>query len=87
MKVATRRANVLGLGLIGGSLALALKKNGFSVSGSDANSETEKLALEREIISAIGIDADAEISFVATPVTAIPAQVQLALKKNKRHCV
>ena len=83
MKVATRRANVLGLGLIGGSLALALKKNGFSVSGSDANSETEKLALEREIISAIGIDADAEISFIATPVTAIPAQVQLALKKTK----
>ena len=77
-----RRANVLGLGLIGGSLALALKKNGFQVSGSDENSETSKSALEREIISAVGVDPLAEISFVATPVSSIPTQVAIALAQT-----
>ena len=78
-----RRANVMGLGLIGGSLALALKKNGFQVSGSDENIETSKSALEREIISAIGVDPLAEISFVATPVSSIPMQVAIALAQTK----
>lgn len=81
--VATRRANVLGLGLIGGSLAMALAKNGFHVSGSDANGETERVALERGIINAIGVDSQAEISFVATPVTSIPAQIKIALDQTK----
>ncbi len=78
-----RRANVLGLGLIGGSLALALKKNGFHVSGSDENIETSKSALDREIIGAIGVDPLAEISFVATPVSSIPTQATIALAQTK----
>ena len=78
-----RRANVLGLGLIGGSLALALKKNGFHVSGTDENIETSKSALEREIIAAIGVDPLAEISFVATPVSSIPTQAAIALAQTK----
>jgi prephenate dehydrogenase len=78
-----RRANVMGLGLIGGSLALALKKNGFQVSGSDENIETSKSALEREIISAIGVDPLAEISFIATPVSSIPMQASVALAQTK----
>ncbi|MFM8854045.1 MAG: prephenate dehydrogenase/arogenate dehydrogenase family protein, partial [Acidimicrobiaceae bacterium] len=69
--MATRRANVLGLGLIGGSLALALAKHGFVVSGSDANIEVEQLALTRGVIGAVGIDPLAEISFIATPVSSI----------------
>ena len=82
MKVATRRANVLGLGLIGGSLALALAKHGFVVSGSDKDSEVEQLALAREIVSAVGVDPLAEISFIATPVSSIPEQAKLALAKT-----
>ncbi|MFM8688947.1 MAG: prephenate dehydrogenase, partial [Acidimicrobiaceae bacterium] len=81
--MATRRANVLGLGLIGGSLALALAKHGFVVSGSDASIETEQSAVARGIISAIGIDPLAEISFIATPVSSIPDQAKLALSKTK----
>jgi prephenate dehydrogenase len=80
--VTTRRANVLGLGLIGGSLALALAKHGFSVSGSDTSSDVEQLALARGVISAVGIDPQAEVSFVATPVSSIPEQVVLALSKT-----
>ncbi|MDA0286447.1 MAG: NAD(P)-binding domain-containing protein, partial [Actinobacteria bacterium] len=67
--MATRRANVLGLGLIGGSLALALAKHGFAVSGSDTDHEVEQSALARGIIGAVGIDPQAEISFIATPVS------------------
>ncbi len=78
-----RRANVMGLVLIGGSLALALKKNGFNISGSDENIETSKSALEREIISAIGVDPLAEISFIATPVSSIPMQASIALAQTK----
>jgi prephenate dehydrogenase len=81
--VVTRRANVLGLGLIGGSLALALVKNGFHVTGSDENIQTAEAALERKIISAIGIDPEAEISFIATPVSSIPKQAQIALTQTK----
>ncbi len=79
----TRRANVLGLGLIGGSLALALVKNGFHVTGSDENIQTAEAALERKIIGAIGIDPEAEISFIATPVSSIPKQAQIALTQTK----
>ncbi|MBM3806010.1 MAG: prephenate dehydrogenase/arogenate dehydrogenase family protein [Actinobacteria bacterium] len=80
--MAMRKANVLGLGLIGGSLALALAKHGFVVSGVDSDDERATVALERGIISAIGIDPQAEISFVATPVSSIPGQVKLALEKT-----
>lgn len=81
--MATRRANVLGLGLIGGSLALALAKHGFVVSGSDANGEVEQSALARGVIGAVGIDPLAEISFIATPVSSIPDQAKLALSKTR----
>ena len=78
-----RRANILGLGLIGGSLALALAKNGFLVSGTDENAQTAQTAVERKIISAIGIDPQAEISFIATPVSSIPMQAAIALAQTK----
>ena len=78
-----RRANVLGLGLIGGSLALALAKYGFLVSGTDENAQTAQTAVERKIISAIGIDPQAEISFIATPVSSIPMQAAIALAQTK----
>lgn len=80
--MANRKANILGLGLIGGSLALALAKHGFIVSGSDSDDAKATAALERGIISTIGIDPEAEISFVATPVSSIPGQVRLALDKT-----
>ncbi|MEP1122526.1 MAG: prephenate dehydrogenase/arogenate dehydrogenase family protein [Ilumatobacter sp.] len=64
----TRRANVVGLGLIGGSLAVALGERGWHVSGSDDRDEVVVLARERNVIDAVGVDADAEITFVAVPV-------------------
>lgn len=62
-----RRANVVGLGLIGGSLALALQQLGFVVGGSDVNPDRVAEALSRGVCQHGGLFADAEISFVATP--------------------
>ncbi|MFZ9483290.1 MAG: prephenate dehydrogenase/arogenate dehydrogenase family protein [Ilumatobacteraceae bacterium] len=76
---ATRRANITGLGLIGGSVARALGERGWHVSGDDASPERVREALERGIIAAEGLDPDAEITFVATPVLTLAGEVARAL--------
>ena len=63
-----KKANVFGLGLIGGSLALALADAGYDVGGHDSDKTKIDAALEREIISFPGLYSDAEVTFVATPV-------------------
>lgn len=77
-----RRANVVGLGLIGGSIALALKEQGWTVSGEDAREPTCAAALERGVVDAIGLDPGAEITFVAVPVLAIAEHVKRALAET-----
>jgi prephenate dehydrogenase len=74
-----RRANVIGLGLIGGSIALALQERGWTVSGDDARQPTLRAAIERGVIDATGLDPHAEITFVAVPVLAVGDQVDRAL--------
>lgn len=74
-----RRATVVGLGLIGGSLCVALRERGWLVSGDDKDAQRVTEALERGLISAAGIDAESQVTFVAVPVTAISLQVQRAL--------
>jgi len=80
--VVLKRANIFGLGLIGGSLGLALSSRGWLVSGSDSVSEREQEALSLGVIGAIGIDQDALITFVATPVSSIAEQVRNALAQT-----
>ena len=63
-----KKANVFGLGLIGGSLALALADAGYDVGGHDSDKSKIDTALEREIIAFPGLYSDAEVTFVATPV-------------------
>lgn len=61
-----RRAHVVGLGLIGGSICLALGETGWIVSGSDLDARILTMAHERGLIS--GSDgSDAEVIFIATP--------------------
>ncbi|MFT5912578.1 MAG: prephenate dehydrogenase [Paraglaciecola sp.] len=68
---------IIGLGLIGGSLAITLKENGFAthVIGVDAQSESEDKALRRRIIDeALPLEKAVEkanIVIVATPVDAM----------------
>jgi prephenate dehydrogenase len=74
------RANVIGLGLIGGSVALGLRGQGWYVTGDDIVEGRGEDARRRGIVDAVGIDADADITFVAVPVLAAVDQVQHALK-------
>ncbi len=79
----TRRANVAGLGLIGGSIASALTERGWAVSGTDERSERCERALSMGIIGSVGLDPDAEITFVATPVLSLEGQVRVALAATR----
>ena len=78
-----KRANVLGLGLIGGSVAAALRGKGWHVSGADEDDDREADALGRGFIDARGIDSSAEVSFVATPVSTVASGVRRMLDATK----
>ncbi|HLN15729.1 MAG TPA: prephenate dehydrogenase/arogenate dehydrogenase family protein [Acidimicrobiales bacterium] len=64
---ASRRALVVGTGLIGGSLGLGLRARGWHVSGRDADPDREAAALAAGALDAVGPDPLAELAFVATP--------------------
>ena len=74
-----RRANVIGLGLIGGSVALGLRRQGWHVSGDDTDPVTAQSAIDRGVVDDVGLDPSAEITFVAVPVLAAADQVKQAL--------
>ncbi len=75
-----RRAAVVGTGLIGGSIGLALRAQGWHVTGSDRDPARAHQALIRGALDAVGDDHEAEITFVATPVGVVAAQAAIALK-------
>ena len=77
-----RRANVIGLGLIGGSVALGLRRQGWHVSGEDTDTATAQTALDRGVVDRLGLDPDAEITFVAVPVLVSADQVKRALAET-----
>jgi len=79
----TRRANVLGLGLIGGSVAAALRAQGWHVSGVDEDQQRESDAVAKGLIDARGVDQTAAVSFVATPVSTIAAGVRRMLESTR----
>ena len=71
--MSTRSANVVGLGLIGGSVAAGLTSRGWRVRGVDAADGIVAEAVARGVIEAGGLDPAADVSIVAVPVSAIPA--------------
>lgn len=80
--MAEEKIAVIGVGLIGGSLGLALRKfAGKHVIGMDQDRETLKLALKRGAVSEVRESIaeavkGAEIVFVATPVSSIASVVK-----------
>ena len=78
----TRRANIIGVGLIGGSIALGLRELGWHVTGEDCDSATNELAMELDVVDAIGFDPDAEITFIATPAGGIIEAARRALNDS-----
>lgn len=79
---APRRAAVIGTGLIGGSVGMALRRSGWHVSGADRDEGSATRALELGAIDAIGEDPDAELTFVAVPVRSVPAAAAAALERG-----
>lgn len=76
------RANVIGTGLIGGSIGMALRERGWFVTGEDNDDERAQQALEAGAIDATGLDSAAAITFVATPVAQVASQVERALVRT-----
>ena len=68
-----RRAQLIGTGLIGGSVGLVLKAQGWHVTGFDADESAASLAIELGAIDEIGLDLNAEVCFVALPVGSVAA--------------
>ncbi len=77
-----RHVNITGLGLIGGSLGLALVEHGWTVHGDDVDPERVAAALERGVIHHAGLAPHASVTFVATPVLAVADQVKRALAET-----
>ncbi len=73
------RAAVVGTGLIGGSLGLALRARGWHVTGRDADPGRAGEALAVGALDAVGSDPAAEITFVATPLGATVEEVRAVL--------
>jgi prephenate dehydrogenase len=79
------RALVVGIGLIGGSIALSLRARGWHVSGLDADEDRLAEALATEAIDHAGDDLAAEIVFVATPAAAVAGEVARLLATPGRR--
>lgn len=76
---------VIGLGVIGGSYATALKKLGYTVYGTDCDADTVRKAKERGIVDDAATKADSFVPLSDVVVIALyPKQVEGELEKIKR---
>jgi prephenate dehydrogenase len=63
----SRQAHVVGLGLIGASVALALTEAGWNVTGVDRDDVTTAAALENGVVTGTELRTDVELVVIATP--------------------
>jgi prephenate dehydrogenase len=80
-----RRALVVGTGLIGGSIALGLRRRGWHVSGLDADEERLRAALTAGVIDTAGDDLQAEVVFVAVPAASAAGVARPFLHQDGRR--
>ena len=73
---------VVGTGLIGGSVGMALRRLGWHVTGHDREPERAAQALKLGALDAVGYDPDAQVTFVATPVRSVAAEALAALGRG-----
>lgn len=71
--------NVVGLGLIGASVAAAARSHGYRVVGTDVVPGRAVEAVARGLLDEEGMDPDAVLTVVAVPVGEIPDQVAAVL--------
>lgn len=75
----TRTAVVVGVGLVGGSVGMALREAGWRVIGVDHDADRLAAAVEAGAIDDAGTLGECDMAFIATPVGAVPELVQAAL--------
>ena len=63
----SRHAHVIGLGLIGASVALALKETGWIVTGVDSDDVTVASAVGGDVITGTELSRDVDLVVIATP--------------------
>ena len=78
----SKRATVIGTGLIGGSIGLALRARGWHVTGTDLDASVVDEGIALGAFDAAGFDPTAALVVVATPVGAIPGVAQHALRMS-----
>jgi prephenate dehydrogenase len=76
------RAAVVGTGLIGGSIGLALRARGWHVTGQDIDPTRAEEARRAGALDAIGLDPQAAVTFVATPLEAVTKEVATVLGQS-----
>jgi len=81
---ATRRALIVGTGLIGGSLGSGLRRRGWHVTGRDADAARAKRAVEVGAADEIGEGLDADLVIIATPVAVAPGIASAILAEPGR---
>jgi prephenate dehydrogenase len=80
----TRRALVVGTGLIGGSVGLGLRARGWHVTGNDADAARAEEARALGALDEVGDDPGAELAVVATPIAAVADVVRSLLADEAR---
>ena len=76
------RVNVIGLGLIGGSIALGLRDAGWDVSGDDIKADRAERRVGAAASTPSASTPTPRITFVAVPVLAVADQVERALAET-----
>lgn len=84
---ASRRAVIVGTGLIGASVALALREQGWHVSGVDRDEARLADAVAAGVIDSGGNDVEADLVVVAVPVSGITDAALAALAACPRATV
>jgi prephenate dehydrogenase len=82
---------IVGTGLIGASVGLAVKRSGATVVGFDVDRATAEAAAERGAVDAVADTlreavAEAELSIVAVPVGELASQVRTVLEASGDRC-
>jgi len=77
--MAAKRATIVGTGLIGGSIGMALRKQGWTVSAVDIDDQVAQQSVDLGAADGIGVDPDSCLVVVASPVGSIVGEVQEAL--------
>lgn len=78
-----RRAQIIGAGLMGGSVGLALRAEGWHVTGTDTDESRARRGVELDAFNAVGVDPDADLVFVCTPVMTVADLVKRALAEGR----